>query len=182
MISRLWWAAGVLALVALAFSRSARAQNVLLDVLGQRMYLSIPGMDVLKSHEGYSPVPYNDQAGFPTIGYGHKILEGESFDSIDDAQATALLAADIRTAEDAVNAEVRGAITQAQFDALVSFAYNVGAGAFRKSTLLRKLNAGDSEGAASEFARWNRAGGVIIAALSRRRDAEARLFSTGDYA
>lgn len=182
MSPRLWWFVGAVAFAALAFARSARGQNILLDVMGQRMYLSIPGMDALKAHEGYSAAPYQDAAGYWTIGYGHKILDGESFESVDETQATALLAADIRTAEDAVNVGVSGAISQAQFDALVSFAYNVGAGAFAKSTLLRKLNAGDAAGAAAEFARWNRAGGVVLAGLAKRRDAEARLFSTGDYA
>jgi len=185
--SRLWlWLTAGVAIAVLVASRSARAQNVVLDVLGKRLYLSLPGMDKLKRLEarGGVPdlVPYQDDAGWGTIGFGHKILPGESFDSIDEAQATAILAADIRAAEDAVNAGVSVPISQAQFDALVFFAFNVGAGAFTKSTLLRKLNAGDAAGAAAEFARWNKSGGVVSPILIARRDAEERLFSTGDYA
>jgi len=181
------WIAGALAVAALVASRSIKAQNVYLDLMGQRMNMSIPGMDALKNHEGFSATVYLDAAGLPTIGYGHKLKRGESFpDGVDEATAIGLLAGDIQEAEDAVNAGVSGAISQARFDALVSFAYNVGAGAFAGSTLLKKLNAGDLDGAAAEFARWNKihvAGELVAnAGLSARRNAEARLFSTGEYA
>ncbi len=181
------WIAGLVAVVALVGARSARGQNLILDVLGKRMNMSIPGMDALKNHEGFSATVYLDSAGLPTVGYGHKLKRGEAFpDGVDEATAIGLLAADIHEGEDAVNAGVSGAISQAQFDALVSFAYNVGIGAFAGSTLLKKLNAGDVDGAAAEFARWNKVhrDGELVAdaGLSARRDAEARLFSTGEYA
>src|SRR6266702_1055411 len=136
--SRLWlWLTAGVAIAVLVASRSARAQNVVLDVLGKRLYLSLPGMDKLKRVEARGGVPdlvhYQDDAGWGTIGFGHKILPGESFGSIDEGQATALLAADIRSAEDAVNAGVSVPISQAQFDALVFFALNVGSRAFAKS-------------------------------------------------
>jgi len=185
------WIAGALAVAALVVSRSIKAQNIYLDLTGQRMNMSIPGMDALKKHEGFSATVYLDAAGLPTIGYGHKLKRGESFpDGVDEATAIGLLAGDIQDAEDAVNAGVivpwGAPLSQARFDALVSFAYNVGAGAFAGSTLLKKLNAGDLDGAAAEFARWNKihvAGELVAnAGLSARRDAEARLFSTGEYA
>src|SRR2546427_12829717 len=108
--------------------------------MGPRRSMSLAGLDQLKRAESprgrFNRTPYPDAAGFPTIGYGHKLKDGEGYDAIDEAQATSLLAADVRDAEDAVNSLVSVDISQAQFDALVSFTFNVGAGALRRSTLL----------------------------------------------
>lgn len=112
------------------------------------------GRDLIKEHEGYSDVTYNDTAGKPTIGWGHKILPNESFTQITKAFAEKLLDQDIKYAENAVRYYVTAPLTQNQYDALVSFVYNVGVPAFINSTLLKKLNAGDYNGTANEFKRW----------------------------
>ena len=91
-------------------------------------------------------------------------------------QADALLAADIQRFEKGVAALLKVQVTQGQFDALVSFSFNCGLGNLESSTLLRKLNAGDVDGAAAEFPRWNKAGGSVLRGLTLRREAEQRLF------
>jgi len=86
------------------------------------------------------------------------------------------LAEDVREAEDAINDLCKVSLTQNQFDALVSFVFNVGVGAFKSSTLLRKLNAGDYDGAAGQFPRWNKDNGREIAGLTKRRHLEQSVF------
>lgn len=161
-------------------------QNVALDIMGTRMKTSDAGLQQIATIEGFSAMPYADAGGY-SIGYGHFLLPGESYpQGIDQAGALSLLASDVVKAEDAVNSLVAVPITQAQFDALVSFVYNVGAGAFRGSTLLSKLNAGDVQGAADQFAVWNKEhkGGnlVVNEALVNRRQTEVALFTFGTYA
>lgn len=153
---------------------------------GNYMRTSLAGIAEIARHEGFKPYMYNDQAGYPTIGYGHKVKPGESFTRISEAEARALLIQDVGTAEDAVNAAVTVSLNQAQFDALVSLVYNIGVGAFRTSTLLRKLNAGDYASAQQQFLAWRkvRIGGTLTdsAGLINRRTAEAALFGSGGYA
>ena len=151
---------------------------------GGKMHTSINGQDIIKNHEALRLTVYPDQRGLPTIGYGHLLKPGESFpNGINEEQAGALLVGDLATAENAVNAGVKVSITQNQFDALVSLAFNIGAGAFRSSTVLRKLNAGDVAGSAAAFALWNKVsqGGqlVVSAGLMNRRTDEANLFLDG---
>jgi lysozyme len=98
--------------------------------------------------------------------------------TIDAAQA--LLAKDVSSAADCVNNLVEVTLTQEEFDALVDFVFNLGAGAFRGSTMLRDLNAGDFTSAAAQFDMWDHAGGAVVAGLLRRRQAEAELFEGGD--
>jgi lysozyme len=93
-------------------------------------------------------------------------------------QAQALLAQDVGTAASCVNDVVAIELTQDEFDALVDFVFNLGTQAFTGSTLLRELNAGDLTAAAAQFDQWDRAGGVVVAGLLRRRQAEAALFDT----
>lgn len=122
---------------------------------------------------------YIDPVGVLTIGWGHTNSVGRRFtrntvwtqQECDDA-----LAFDLADAEASVNKLVKVMLTQSEFDALVSFVYNLGAGNFRKSTLLRKINANDLRGAAIEFMKWNRAGGRVLRGLTRRRAAERKLF------
>ncbi|MDF0540734.1 lysozyme [Sphingobium sp. H39-3-25] len=90
-------------------------------------------------------------------------------------QSQQLLANDLRRFEKAVN-QHGGTMTQSQFDAMVSLAFNIGSEAFRKSTLLKKHLAGDFEGAAAQFSRWNKAVGKVLAGLVKRRAAEAALY------
>ncbi|WP_323119106.1 lysozyme [Burkholderia alba] len=135
------------------------------------------GIDLIKQFEGLRLTRYLDAVGKPTIGYGHLILPHERFDRpISASQAEALLRQDLRSAEQAVRQLVRVAITQQQFDALISFAFNLGAGRLRSSTLARYLNAGAAARAADQFLVWNKAGGKPLAGLTRRRQAERQLF------
>lgn len=96
--------------------------------------------------------------------------------TIDQGTADRLLKTGLVSYENDVLKIVKAKLTQGQFDALVSFAYNVGSRALSTSTLLKKLNAGDIKGAADEFLRWNKAGGKVMNGLTRRREAERALF------
>jgi len=141
------------------------------------MNLSATGMDLLKRSEGFRNRVYMDLAGLPTIGYGHRLLHPESFpDGIDEAQAARLLASDVRDAEQAVERLVKAQLNQGQFDALVDFVFNLGAGRFASSTLLKCLNAGRYDEARAELLRWNKADGREVPALRVRREAEAGLW------
>lgn len=133
-------------------------------------------VNIIKKHEGlrleaYLPTP-NDVW---TIGYGHTHTTKQGMKITED-QAEKLLYLDIAWAEEAVKGLVKVPLTQNQFDALVSFVFNVGAGAFAKSTLLRFLNTGDYTNAAAQFLRWNKQKGRILNGLTKRREEERRLF------
>ena len=139
------------------------------------MKLSANGLNLIKQLEGLRLQAYQCSAGVWTIGYGHTtgVLSG---DIIDEAQAEVFLREDIVDPEDTVNRLVTVPLGQNQFDALTSFVFNLGSGNFRSSTLLRKLNAGDYNGAADELLRWIHAGGKSLPGLVRRRDIERKLF------
>lgn len=139
------------------------------------MRTSADGVEAIKRREGFSATPYKDASGF-SIGYGHFIRPSENFSQIDEAGATALLEADLAQAEASIARNVSVGLSQGQYDALASFIYNVGIGAFQNSTLLRKLNAGDFPGAAEEFSRWNKSQGAELDALTARRADEAEQF------
>jgi lysozyme len=137
--------------------------------------VSSAGIDMIKKFEGFRAKAYRDVAGIITIGYG--TTKGVKWgDVVTKEEAEKLMRSDIAIFSDGVRKAVNVDITQAQFDALVSFAYNVGLGAFNRSTMLKKLNNGDYDGAASELLRWNRAGGRVVAGLKRRREAEKAMF------
>lgn len=142
------------------------------------MSVSPQALALLREFEGLRLEAYPDPAsgGAPwTIGYGHTrgVQPG---DKITRDQAEAYLEQDAAEAEAAVRSLIAVPLTQNQCDALVSFVFNVGAGALQRSTLLRKLNAGDFSGAADEFLRWNNAAGQRMPGLTRRRQAERALF------
>jgi lysozyme len=139
------------------------------------MNYSERGMGLTRSFEGCRFRAYRDGGGVLTIAYGHTkgVREGQECNM---EQAVAWLRADVQEAVDAVNRLVKVALTQNRFDALVDFVFNLGAGAFAGSTLLRLLNAGDYEGAQKQFARWNKDNGKVVAGLTRRRAAEANMF------
>lgn len=145
------------------------------------------GLAFIARHEHFEANVYPDEADHPTIGFGHRLVPGESFpDAIDEEQARHLLRSDVSLAESTVQSSVTSDLTQWQFDALVSFAYNVGGDAFRKSTLLRDINAGDFNAAAGEFMRWNQVrqrDGTSRPSpgLTSRRRAERDLFLNGVY-
>jgi lysozyme len=113
-----------------------------------------------------------------TIGWG-RTKNVRAGDTCTQEQADTWLLEDIKECEIGVG-RCKVSLTQNEFDALVSFSYNVGVGALANSTLLRLLNSGDRLGAAAQFARWNKSKGIPLAGLSRRRAAEARLFMTPD--
>ena len=142
------------------------------------MKTSPAGIALIKKFEGFSPVPYKCPAGVLTIGYGHVIREGELFTSLHEHQADALLKRDLVNREQAVKLLVKVPLTQGQFDALVSFVYNLGAGALKSSTLLKRLNEGKYEQAADNFQRWVFVGKKRLAGLERRRGAEWALFTS----
>lgn len=140
---------------------------------------SANGLSLTEQFEGFRLTAYQDQVGVWTIGYGHTGPDVTPLRTITMAQAQALLAQDVRSAASCVNTVVTVKLTQQEFDALVDFVFNLGAGAFKGSTMLRWLNAGDFKGAATQFDLWDRAGGAVVAGLLRRRQAEAALFDAG---
>lgn len=139
------------------------------------MHTSQKGLDLIKSFEGLRLSAYKCPADVWTIGYGTTagVKQGQT---ITKERAEELLREDVRRFEDQVLRLVKMPLTQGQFDALTSFVYNLGAGNLSNSTLLRLLNAGDYDGAAAQFERWNKAGGKVLAGLIRRRAAERALF------
>ena len=137
------------------------------------------GLDLIKQFEGFSPTVYICPAGYPTIGYGHVVKpnEWQQFASgITPEQAEALLRQDVQTFERAVLHLITVPLTDRQFDALVSFTFNLGAGALQRSTLRRKVNRGDHAAVPAEFRKWVWAGGRKLEGLVRRREIESMLY------
>jgi len=141
------------------------------------MKTSSKGIGLIKRFEGMSLVKYICPAGKPTIGVGHVMLPHENLrNAITPAEAEALLITDLKRFEDCVNDSVRVDLHQNGFDALVSFVFNIGCGAFRKSTLLRLINENDFGAAANQFDRWVYANGKRLDGLVNRRNAERELW------
>lgn len=138
--------------------------------------ISQEGLALIKSFEGCVLKAYQDPVGIWTIGYGHT-HDVHSGMTITAKQADAYLRCDVADAEQAVNSSVTVPLTQNMFDALVSFTFNVGIGAFKKSTLLRKLNQNKLCDAVKEFDRWVYAGGKKLPGLARRRASEKKMFT-----
>ena len=144
------------------------------------MQTSDKGIALIKQFEGCKLTAYQDSVGVWTIGYGwtqpvdgKPIRAGMTFKQ---ETAERLLKTGLVSYESDVSRLVKVSLTQGQFDALVSFTYNLGSRSLSTSTLLRKLNAGDYAGASDEFLRWNKAGGKVLNGLTRRREAERALF------
>lgn len=137
-------------------------------------------LDIIKDFEGLRLESYKCSAGVWTIGYGHTEGVGSS-QTCSEEEAIGWLKEDVGWAEDAVQELVEVFLEQHEHDALVSLVFNIGRGNFSSSTLLRKLNAGDKEGAADEFLKWRKAGGKVLKGLERRRAAERELFLCGNY-
>jgi len=143
------------------------------------MNYSKNGLHLTENFEGLRLTAYPDPAtnGDPwTIGYGHTGAEVHQGMTITQEQAEEFLMQDVQKAVQTVNSKVHTDLTQNEFESLVDFVFNVGAGNFAGSTLLRKINAGDMEGAALEFEKWTHADGKVMAGLIKRRHAEAVLF------
>jgi len=144
------------------------------------MKTSKAGRDAISGHEGVRLKAYRDSAGIWTIGVGHTAAAGPpkpvpgmtiSQDECDD-----ILSRDLEKFEAVIDAAVTVPLNQNEFDALVSLVFNIGGGAFGRSTVRRKLNAGDRAGAADAFLMWNKAGGRVVRGLTIRRKAERALF------
>lgn len=148
------------------------------------MKISSKALDIVKHFEGLFLKAYLDPVGIWTIGYGHTGPAAHKGNVITEKEAEDLLREDMSESEDAVDRYVEPSLSQQQFDALVSFTFNIGSGAFSKSTMRKKLNANDFEGAAAEFPRWNKGTvngkKVVLPGLTRRRKSERHLFETGD--
>lgn len=146
------------------------------------MKTSKKGLDLIKKYEGFVSKPYLCPAGIPTIGYGATHYgDGKKVTlkdpSIDEEHASCLLNNMIISYENSVKLLVQKHINQNQFDALVSFTYNLGAANLSKSTLLKKINANPNDKSIKdEFLKWNKAGGKELTGLTRRRNEEALLY------
>lgn len=141
------------------------------------MELSAAGLALIKKSEGFRPTIYRDQAGFPTIGYGHKLVKGEDFpQGLTEPEASAILLKDVSASSTAVLSLVKVPLTQGQFDALVDFTFNLGSGRLASSTLLKCLNCGRYDAAASQLLKWDMAGGQVDRGLQTRRAAELSLW------
>ncbi|MBK8909034.1 MAG: lysozyme [Rhodospirillales bacterium] len=140
------------------------------------------GLDLIKRFEGFSATIYRCAGGWPTIGFGHVVRDGEQerfVGGIGETEAEDLLIQDVGTAERAVLRLIRVPLTDGQFNALVSFTYNLGAGSLQRSTLRRKVNRKEHGAVPAEFRRWVFAGGRKLKGLIRRREAEAALYASG---
>jgi len=141
------------------------------------MKTSDTGINFIKGFESLRLKPYTCPAGYLTVGYGHLVKPGYKLTwDITEEEADKLLREDVELAERAVGRLVRVAISQGQFDALVSFTFNLGSGALQRSTLRAKLNREEYSDAADEFLKWVKAGGHVLRGLVRRRVAEWAMF------
>ena len=146
------------------------------------MKISNKGLELIKTFEGLSLKPYLDAVNIPTIGFGNTFYENMKKVTLQDETITEERADSLfnflvtTNFVNVVNRLVIVDINQNQFDALVSFVYNLGSGNFEKSTLLKKVNQEDFIGASLEFEKWNRASGKVLNGLTKRRLAEKELF------
>lgn len=137
------------------------------------------GLRLIRRFEGFSAMLYLCPAGYLTVGYGHVVKNPDAFrQPITEDEAAEILAVDVGTAERAVLRLISVPLTDGQFDALVSFTFNLGAGALQRSTLRRKVNREEDEDVPAEFLRWVWAGGRKLNGLIRRRQAEAALYQS----
>ena len=157
--------------------------SVVADMLGlaiDQMAVSPFGVDLICGFEGKRLTAYDDGVGVWTIGFGTTVypnsIKVKKGDACTEAQAKAYMAHDLKKFESAVNNAVTVPLSQNQFDALVSLAYNIGTNAFSGSTLVKKLNSNDNRGAADQFDVWVNAGGKRTQGLVNRRGKEKALF------
>ena len=133
------------------------------------------GLALIKKFEGCELEAYQCSAGVWTIGYGHTkdVVEGMT---ISKEEAEQMLVDELHEYENYINEYVNVALSQNQFDALVSWVYNLGPANLKASTMLKVLNSGKYEDVPAQIKRWNKAGGKVLEGLIRRREAEACLF------
>lgn len=138
-------------------------------------------LTMIKHHEGVRFKPYKCPAGLWTMGVGHLIGDGKSLPAdwnrtFTAAEVDSILATDLQRFERGVRRLCPVSLSQGQFDALVSFSFNVGLGALQRSTLRMRTNRGDKTGAAKEFMKWTKAAGKVLPGLVKRRKDEATLY------
>ncbi len=137
-------------------------------------------LDLIKRWEGFRADPYMD-AKLLAIGYGHTFAIGtpevKPGMKVTETEATLILLADLERMRVKMDPLIKVTLNDNQYGALLSFCYNLGVGNLAKSTLLKKINAGDFEGASKQFLVWNRSGGKVLPGLTRRREAESALFT-----
>jgi GH24 family phage-related lysozyme (muramidase) len=142
-------------------------------------HITHEGLNRIKRFEGFSPTVYICPAGYPTIGYGHVVQNEEKdrfSDGIDKEQGEELLRRDAQVAERAVLRLITVPLTDGQFDALVSFTFNLGSGALQRSTLRRKVNREEHAQVPDQLLRWVWAAGKRLKGLARRRAAESAVY------
>jgi lysozyme len=149
------------------------------------MKISAEGLQLIKDAEGLRLKAYKCSAGVWTIGFGTTSATGlidiKPTTVINTKQAESLLTKSLANYEDCINECVKVELKQSQYDALVCFCYNIGCGAFKKSTLLKKLNKGDYSAVPSELMKWTKAGGKQVTGLVNRRTKEAALWSSDEW-
>ena len=168
------WAVCMSAVLGAAFFLADSA-----DSADSKAPAGIPGkgaIERIKKWEGFKDAKYQDVAGKWTIGYGHLVRSSESFNEISETEAEELLRRDVESAERAVLRLVNVPLTDGQFDALVSFTFNLGSGAFQRSTLRRKVNRQAHSEVPDQLMRWVWAGGRKLNGLHKRRSAESILY------
>lgn len=145
------------------------------------MKISSKGLELIKEFEGFSSVAYLCPAKIPTIGYGNtfwedgrKVKLGEQILKTNALELLELVAN--KDFADKIFPLIKVKVSQNKFDAMVSLAYNIGVGNFSKSTLLKKVNSGDFDGASNEFLKWNKSGGKELLGLTKRRQREYEMF------
>jgi len=150
------------------------------DRIEEQAHINASGLAIIKRFEGLRLEPYLCPAGIPSIGYGATRIGDRKVTlktrPISEARANQLLGEQVKAFEQAVDRLILSLLTWDEFSALVSFAYNVGAGALQRSTLRQKLNRGDYLGAANELPKWRMGGGRVLPGLVRRRAEERSLF------
>lgn len=143
-------------------------------------HITDDGLGLIKQFEGFSPTIYLCPAGYPTIGFGHVVLLGEQsrFDGgIIREEAAELLRRDVRMAESAVVRLITSPLADGQFDTLVSFTFNFGAGALQRSALRKKVNRGEHGDVPVELMKWVWSAGRKLPGLMRRRQVEGALYN-----
>lgn len=148
--------------------------------IGEKMGISEEGKNLIKKFEGCELEAYKCAAGVWTIGYGHIKTAVEGM-KIDQATANELFDEEMGEYETYVNTAVTVPLSQNQFDALVSWVFNLGNGNLNASTMLKVINSGDHAGVPAQIKRWNKAGGKVLEGLIRRREAEALLYEGKDW-
>jgi lysozyme len=147
------------------------------------MKTSDRGRALIKRHEGVRPKPYQCPAGLWTVGVGHLIGDGKTLPenwnrTLSPDEVDSLLASDLRRFESGVLRYCPVDLTQGQFDALVSFAFNLGLGGLQRSSVRMCTNRGDKEGAAQAFLKYTKGGGKVLPGLVKRRNDESALYLT----